>query len=115
MSWDSYIDNLIGQCSGACDQACIIGQDGSLWTTSANAKNLNLTAGEAATIAKAIKDDNLVTFQTSGIVIAGVKYQYLRNLDNVYLGKKKRPWGYNITQIKNCNCYWSYSRRTTAR
>jgi len=89
MSWDSYIDNLIGQCTGACDSACIIGQDGSLWTTSANPKNLNLTAGEAATIAKAIKDDNPSTFQTSGIVIGGVKYQYLRNLDNVYLGKKK--------------------------
>ena len=38
MSWDSYIDNLIAQTKdpsgGAhCDRACIIGKDGSKWTT----------------------------------------------------------------------------------
>jgi len=42
MSWDSYIDNLIAQTKDAkgsahCDKACIIGIDGSMWTTAAHA------------------------------------------------------------------------------
>jgi len=42
MSWDSYIDNLIAQTKDAkgnshCDKACIIGIDGSMWTTTAHA------------------------------------------------------------------------------
>jgi len=44
MSWDSYIDNLIGYCRDAagdvhCDKACIIGIDGgSKWTSDAHPK-----------------------------------------------------------------------------
>ena len=33
MSWDSYIDNLLGHAAGNADKACIIGLDGSKWTT----------------------------------------------------------------------------------
>lgn len=33
MSWDSYIDNLLGHAAGNADKACIIGSDGSKWTT----------------------------------------------------------------------------------
>ena len=38
MSWDSYLDNLIARSKGSgdkphIDKACIIGLDGSAWTT----------------------------------------------------------------------------------
>ena len=48
MSWDSYIDNLIAQTKDAagtahCDKACIIGLDGSPWTTAAHANALKVS------------------------------------------------------------------------
>lgn len=48
MSWDSYIDNLIAQTKDAkgsahCDKACIIGVDGSMWTTAGHAKALKVS------------------------------------------------------------------------
>ena len=89
MSWDSYIDNLLGHCAGACDVACIIGQDGSKWTTDGHASALKITAPEAATIGRAMQSKDMTTFQSSGIVVAGVKYQFLRGDDNIALGKKK--------------------------
>ena len=47
MSWDSYIDNLIAQTKDAsgnahCDRACIIGLDGSQWTTAGHANALKV-------------------------------------------------------------------------
>jgi len=89
MSWNSYIDNLIGHCSGACDSACIIGQDGSKWTEDTYPTAFKISSSEAATIAKAIKDNSPGTFQASGIVINGIKYQYLRSDESIYYGKKK--------------------------
>ena len=48
MSWDSYIDNLIAQTKDAsgnahCDKACIIGLDGSAWTTPGHANALKVS------------------------------------------------------------------------
>ena len=48
MSWDSYIDNLIAQTKDAsgsahCDRACIIGLDGSAWTTAGHASALKVS------------------------------------------------------------------------
>jgi len=89
MSWDGYIDNLIGHTSGACDKACIIGCDGSKWTTDGHAKSLKITAQEASQIGKAMNSGDFTTFQASGIRIEGTKYQFLRGDDNLALGKKK--------------------------
>jgi len=89
MSWNGYIDNLLGHCGGHADLACIIGLDGSMWTTSDHASNLNLTATEAANIGKTMKSGEFTLFQSSGIVAAGVKYQFLRGDENLALGKKK--------------------------
>eukprot|EP00111_Clytia_hemisphaerica_P008698 TCONS_00025423-protein len=89
MSWDGYIDNLLGHCVGQCDTACIIGKDGSKWTTDGHASALKITAQEAATVGKAFTSGDMTPFQASGIVIAGVKYQFLRGDDILALGKKK--------------------------
>merc|ERR1712226_1550922 len=89
MSGDSYIDNLIGHTSGHCDQAAIIGLDGSKWTTDAQDNALKITPAEAATVGAAMNAGDFTPFQASGIHIAGVKYQFLRGEDNIALGKKK--------------------------
>jgi len=89
MSWDGYIDNLLGHCASACDQACIIGKDGSKWTTDGHANALKITAQEAANIGRVFSSNDFTSFQASGIVAAGVKYQFLRGDDNLALGKKK--------------------------
>ncbi|CAH1801073.1 unnamed protein product, partial [Owenia fusiformis] len=89
MSWDSYIDNLIGHTAGNCDKACIIGLDGSKWTTDGHDKALKIQASEAATIGQAMTSKDFTPFQTSGILVEGIKYQFLRGEDTLVLGKKK--------------------------
>lgn len=94
MSWDAYIDNLIAQSKDAsgtahCDQACIIGLDGSPWTTDNPAGALKLSPDERSTLAHGMKTADFSLFQSAGIVAGGVKYQFLRAQDKMALGKKK--------------------------
>jgi len=89
MSWDSYIDNLLGHANGMADKGCIIGIDGSMWTTSAHANNMNLSADEAAKIGKAFGAKDFSVFQAGGVFAEGVKYNFLRSMDNLALAKKK--------------------------
>jgi len=89
MSWDSYIDNLLGHSSGAGDKGCIIGIDGSMWTTSGHANALKLSADEAAKIGKAFGAKDFSVFQAGGVLAEGVKYTFLRSNENVALAKKK--------------------------
>merc|ERR1712168_41832 len=89
MSWDSYIDNLIGHTSGNCDAACICGIDGAKWTTDAQANALKATPAELAVVAACFKSGDFTNLQASGITLAGVKYQFLRQDDKIVLGKKK--------------------------
>jgi len=89
MSWDSYIDNLLGHGVGHTDSACIIGLDGSKWTTDGHASAIKITAAEASTIGKAFTTCDFTTFQASGVHVAGIKYQFLRGEDPIVLGKKK--------------------------
>lgn len=95
MSWDSYIDNLISQTKDAygvasCDKACIIGLDGSPWTSASHPNALRLQGTEGAVIGRAFKSKDFSTFQASGIVAAGIKYTFLREEDGkLALGKKK--------------------------
>jgi len=83
MSWDSYIDNLIGQSAGHIDRGALCGQDGSLWTSGTMDTHLKINSQEAATIAKVLRDgkvdDNALTeLQMNGISVEGTKYQFLR-------------------------------------
>ncbi len=94
MSWDSYIDNLIGQsrdASGqpACDRACIIGLDGSPWTSGAHPSSWELTQAEGSYLAAALKSGDFSVLQAAGIRAGGVRYQFLRGEDGMVLGKKK--------------------------
>lgn len=93
MSWDSYIDNLLGQCAGNADSACIIGQDGSKWTTDAHANSIKVTPQEAKTIGACCKSGDFTSFQASGVFCAGVKYQFLREQDKTIVLAKKKDQG----------------------
>ncbi|XP_057298882.1 profilin-like [Hydractinia symbiolongicarpus] len=103
MSWDGYIDNIIGRAkNSSCDKACIIGLDGGgPWTTAANANNITLAAGEGQKIAAALKSQQFDAFQANGIWVAGLKYQFLRSVDdNCVLGKKKDNGAITIMKSK---------------
>ena len=96
MSWDGYIDNLIAQTKDAsgtaqCDRACIIGLDGgALWTTSAGDNKLKLTGQEGPNIARCFKSKDFSSLRAGGIIVEGIKYQFLREEDRkVVYGKKK--------------------------
>ena len=71
MSWDSYIDNLLGHCSGACDKACIVGLDGSKWTTDGHPSALKISPAEITPIASALTSINFEPLQANGITIEG--------------------------------------------
>ena len=92
MSWDGYIDHIIGGTNGACDQACIIGLDGGgAWTTEKHGSALKISQQEGSTIAKALNNEDCTSFQTKGIVVGGIKYQFLRTdpEEGTVLGKMK--------------------------
>jgi len=89
MSWDSYIDNLLGHSATHGDMACIIGMDGSKWTTDGHPNSLKITLDEAATISNCFENSDWTPCQASGVVISDVKYQFLRADENVVLAKKK--------------------------
>ena len=60
MSWDSYIDNLIAQTKDAsgnthCDKACIIGLDGSQWTTAGHANALKVSIYDGTCVTRIVK------------------------------------------------------------
>lgn len=96
MSWDSYIDNLLGHSKdstghGHVDKACIIGLDGGApWTTSACPNALVLQGQEGPNIARCLKSKDFSALQAGGVFVSGVKYQFLREEDKkIVLAKKK--------------------------
>ena len=79
MSWDSYIDNLIAQTKDAsgnthCDKACIIGLDGSQWTTAGHANALKVSNSDSTCITCRVKlgfiFENIKSLKGSKVVIA---------------------------------------------
>jgi len=55
--WNQYIDNILAQSSEQCDKACIIGLDGSQWTTADHPNCLKLTPAEVATITRVLGEE----------------------------------------------------------
>lgn len=106
MSWDSYLDNLIAQTrdnsgSAHCDRACIIGVDGSRWTTDEHPASLKMTDEEISTVAQAMKTGDMIPFMAGGIVLEETKYQFLREEDKmVVFGKKKEHGSVTLQKSK---------------
>ncbi|XP_003383648.1 PREDICTED: profilin-like [Amphimedon queenslandica] len=99
MSWDSYLDNLIGHskdASGAAhvDKCCIIGLDGGAgWTTAGHANALKGSPTEFANIARAFKSKDFSVFQANGVRVEETKYQFLREEDGKTVYAKKKEHG----------------------
>lgn len=98
MSWDSYIDNLVAQSKDQAgnphaDQACIIGQDGSKWTSDGHANALKVSAEEAVKIGRVFKDKDFSAFMSNGVWVAGTKYQFLREEDGKLVLAKCKGMG----------------------
>jgi len=94
--WDSYIDNLIGQATDMrgtahCDKATIISLDtGAKYTSGTRATDLKLLPGEGQTIARVFKNKDFGFFMGNGVVVGGIKYQFLREEDGkLVLAKRK--------------------------
>jgi len=98
MSWDSYLDNLVAQSKDASgethvDKACIIGQDGSKWTTDGHGNALKLTPQEVANIGKAFKSKEFSPFMASGVMAESTKYNFLREEDGKLVLAKRKGQG----------------------
>merc|ERR1719367_2658002 len=64
------------------DTACIIGKDGSKWTSDIHPSAIKLETNEAAKIGANFRLNKLVEFQPSGAMIEGTKWMYLSTDDN---------------------------------
>merc|ERR1712226_83217 len=94
MSWDGYIDSIVGHGQGNCDRACIIGlNDGAPWTSATHGSALVLQGGEGATISAAFTSGDFSSFQANGVNVAGVKYQFLRETEGTIVLAKKKDQG----------------------
>ncbi|KAG0338082.1 profilin, required for normal timing of actin polymerization in response to thermal stress, partial [Podila humilis] len=81
MSWQTYVDdNLVG--TGKVSKASIIGQDGSLWATTAG---FQVGGEEAKKVVAAFK--NATEIQEKGLYIEGKKYVFLQSDDHTVLAR----------------------------
>lgn len=95
MSLDAYIDEIMNQSKDSsgvaqCDRACLIGKDGKAWTSTQHGGSLALTAEEAGVIAKQMTSGDFTLFKQNGILVGGVKYTYLNDINKrMVLGQKQ--------------------------
>jgi profilin len=105
MSWNTYIDSVIGHAKGDCDSACLIGlEGGAKWTTDDYPTALKISDAEAATIANGIKADAVASFSGAGVTIGGQKYMYLRAdpEEKLVLAKLKDNGALTIQAANTC-------------
>ena len=107
MSWDSYIDNLIAQTKDTngvahCDKACIIGMDGSCWTSCNHPNAVKLQGREVTDIAKCFKAKDLVMSIVGHFVsLEGEEYFFMREEDGkIVYGKRKDNGAYTLQASK---------------
>lgn len=66
-------------------KACIIGLDGSIWTTGKHANALKILINEATAIARCFKYKDFTPFITNGVYIEGYHHIYVRELDGKFV------------------------------
>ncbi|MEZ2321158.1 MAG: profilin [Microcoleus sp.] len=107
MSWDSYLDNLVAQSNDStgkthCGKAAIISlEGGASWTTPNHPHGIQLTPAEGQKIAQMMKSGDFSSAQANGIVLEGVKYQFLREDGKVAFAKKKGFGAITIQKSKS--------------
>lgn len=106
-SWDSYLDNLCEQSKDSsrkshCDKAAIISLDGGAsWISQGLPHGINLSPAEGMKIAIMMKTGDFSSAQANGIVLEGVKYQFLREDGKVAFAKKKDHGAITIQKSKS--------------
>jgi len=88
MSWDSYVDSLIGNGQSHIDAAAICGLEGAAWTTVADgaaAQYMKPTSAEIQSIAGCMAAKDFGPFKASGVKVCGKKYMFLRADEDVGL------------------------------
>ncbi|KAL4232425.1 hypothetical protein ACF0H5_009992 [Mactra antiquata] len=93
MSWNGYIDTIMGHANNNADYACIIGKDGIPWTNAEHAKQLKLSTDEAKFISECFAKEDFTPMTTKGIWCDGVKYQFLRDIEKKLVVAKKKDHG----------------------
>lgn len=104
MSWDSYIDNVMGHATfgnvSHIDKAAVFGTDGNAWSSDAHANALKLSDTERKKIASELAREGNSDFGANGIIAGGVKYQFLRYDEGAVMGKKKGEGAITIQKSK---------------
>ncbi|GAB1603832.1 profilin-like [Argonauta hians] len=85
MSWNDYIKSIQVACED-CDKGCVLGRDGTIWTTSGD-NLLNISAEEASKFASVL-NDHPEFFLSNGITMCGEKYNFIRKDDKFLFCKK---------------------------
>ncbi|ESO12978.1 hypothetical protein HELRODRAFT_184858 [Helobdella robusta] len=101
MSWDSYRDSLLK--TGCVDKAAVCGtDDGAVWTKS---PDFNITPTEIKTIINGFRSPDSLC--SSGIMLGGAKYLYIRSDDSQIQGKKGST-GVSIARSNKCLIIGTY-------
>ena len=106
MSWDSYIDNLIAQTRDTngvahCDKACIIGMNGSIWTTHGHPNAVKLQGSESLNIARCFKAKDFTSMIGHFVCLEGSQYFFMREEDGkIVYGKEKERGSYTLQASK---------------
>lgn len=98
MSWDSYVTSVVDGSKDASgqhhiDRVALCGKSGGAWTSSTTPNSLQITQDETIAIGKALSSKNFSEFQSHGVVVEGVKYQFLREEDGIRIMAKKKGNG----------------------
>lgn len=102
-SWDNQLEKLIASAAGAAiSKATFINLDGGAVLVSANfPKSIQISPAEGVKIAQMMKSGDFTSAQANGILLEGVKYQFLRDEGKVVYAKKKDNGSITIQKTKS--------------
>ena len=105
MSWDSYIDNLIAQTKDVngvthCDKACIIGLDGSYWTSTDHPNAVKLQPGEVQNIARCFRTKDFTPFMVGMVQLEGTSHTFIKEEDGKIVYARFGQQGYTLQASK---------------
>ena len=101
--WDAEIDSFVDKLRPNADKACIVGLDGTMWTTGDHEKNLKLSPVEAGNIAAIVKEDDKSLERRGFVKVEGVIYDYVEIVDTdnkTILFKKNRSGWITLTKTE---------------
>jgi len=109
MNWDDYINRLIASTRDAkgvahCDKVCIIGLDGSFWTTTNHPNAIKLSRNEARTIAECFKAKDFTPYMGSMV--------YIENRSHVYTFLKEDEGKILYARGGGCGSYTLQASKT---